>query len=281
MNYIKILFIYMMAVLLTGCMTLDSNLFNSKKQDSYELPGNTIPASLIHQVSFTSNGNTLYGYWVQGDSVADSGLTILYCHGNKYSIDEYWDRVMFLHQLGVNIFIFDFRGYGMSQGESSEQGLHEDGAAALAYVKGTLSVPADSIILYGYSLGNVVSIYLASLSATPPLCLFAEAPFASANSLTQGSTVMDIPPLWLTEGEFNNAENIKKVTCPFYLFHGEKDDFVRYRDNGKVVYENANDPKGESIIPDANHTDIPQVMGIDAYLEAIRTWIKKSKTGIF
>jgi fermentation-respiration switch protein FrsA (DUF1100 family) len=262
---------------LAGCMTLDSNLFNSKQQDSYLLPGNTIPDSLIHQVTFTSSGNTLYGHWVQGDSVADTGLTILYCHGNKYSNDEYWDRVMFMHRLGVNVFIFDFRGYGMSAGESSEKGLHEDGVAALAYVRDTLDVPADSIVLYGYSLGNVVSIYLASLPTTNPLCLFAEAPFASANSLTQGSTVLDLPPLWLIDGEFNNADNIKKISCPFYLFHGRQDDFVRYRDNGRVVLENAPAPKDSTILDKANHTDIPQVMGIEEYLTAIKGWIDQSR----
>jgi fermentation-respiration switch protein FrsA (DUF1100 family) len=277
----KKIFVCVVLMFAVNCMTLDNNLFNSKPLDHYELPGNTIPDSLIQPVSFASNGNTLYGYWVQGDSVADSGLTVLYCHGNKYNIDQYWDRVMYFHQWGVNVFIFDYRGYGMSTGESSEQGLHEDGQAALAYVKNLLHVPADSIVLYGYSLGNVVSIYLASLPTTNALCIFAEAPFASANSLTQGSTVLDIPPQWLTEGKFDNAENIKKISSPFYLFHGKKDDFVRYRDNGKIVYDNAPNPKGCTIVEEANHTDIPETMGIQVYLNTIKTWINKAKSGNF
>ncbi len=103
-------------------------------------------------------------------------------------------------------------------------------------LKAELSTIQDSLCFYGYSLGNVASIYLAA-QIQNPLCLFSEAPFASANSLTQGSVVLDVQPRWLTDGEFDNEKNIKVINTPFLLFHGEDDDFVRYRDNGKVLYE--------------------------------------------
>lgn len=272
---IRTLFILVMVVLLfsVGC-ELDGFLFNSARIDAYTLPGNTIPDSLIEQITFQSESNTLYGYWVGSDD-AHRGLTMLYCHGNKHSIDEYWDRVMFLHELNVNLFIFDFRGYGLSEGTSSETGLHADGIAALNYLLSRDDVQKDSLCFYGYSLGNVVSIYLAA-ERMDPLCLIAESPFASANSLTQGSTVLDIPPLWLTEGDFNNAEFIKQINTPLLLLHGEEDDFVRFRDNGKIVYENAPDPKKLILVPGAGHTDIPQTMGIETYQNAIREWFSKS-----
>ena len=256
---------------------LDTHLFNAKEIDEYELPDNTIQNALIEQVTFKSDGNTIYGYWVKSNG-SQPDLTILYCHGNKHSIDEYWDRVMYLHQLGVNIFIFDYRGYGLSEGEPYEQGLYADGDAALNYVLSLDGVDASSLILYGYSLGNVVSIYLAAEKITP-LCLIAESPFASANSLTQGSTVLDIPSRWLTDGEFDNAEKIKNIDTPFLLFHGEDDDFVRYRDNGKVVYNNAPLPKSFKLIENAGHSDVPETMGIDNYLAAIQEWIDFSMPG--
>jgi fermentation-respiration switch protein FrsA (DUF1100 family) len=256
-------------VLLVGC-ELDGFLFNTKKLDAYQLPGNTIPSSLIEQVTFKSGNNTLYGYWVNS-SGERSGLTILYCHGNKYHIDHYWDRVMFLHRLGVNVFIFDYRGFGMSDGTSSEEGLYADGRAALDYVMSQKAVKSDSLILYGYSLGNVVSIYLAA-ERINPLCLIAEAPFASANSLTQDSLPLDIPARWLTEGQFDNAERIKHISTPFLLLHGANDDFVRYRDNGKIVFQNAPQPKKEIVISGANHTDIPQTLGVETYLDQLQEW---------
>ena len=271
MRYIGIICAFAVFILIVGCMSLDSFLFNEEKLDRYALPGNTIPDSLLEFVSFDSGGNTLYGYWVASDG-ARPGITMLYCHGNKHNIDEYWDRVMLLHELGMNIFIFDYRGFGMSQGESSEDGLYADGEAALNYLLSRSEVHADSICFYGYSLGNVVSIYLAS-AVFDPLCLIAEAPFASANSLTQGSTVLDIPCGWLTDGEFDNAEKIKYISCPFLQFHGEQDDVCRYRDNGKIVFDNAPEPKSLALIPSAAHDNIPDVMGHEQYLAQIAAWI--------
>lgn len=254
---------------------LDSNLFNAKKIDHYKLPGNTIPDTLIEAITFDSEGNTLYGFRVKSNGVRP-GISILYCHGNKHNIDEYWERVMYLHQLGVNIFIFDYRGYGLSEGKSSEHGLYKDGESALNYILSNYQVAEDSLCLYGYSLGNVVSIYLAA-EKIDPLCLISEAPFASANSLAQASSVLDIPELWLTAGKFDNVEKIRRINTPFLLIHGEDDEFIRFRDNGMVVYDNAPQPKALKIVTGAKHTDIPGKMGIDKYKKLVEDWINFSK----
>ena len=257
----------------TAC-ELDSFLFNEKKITHYELPGNTIPDSLLDMVTFNSENNILYGYWVKSNN-SQNGITILYCHGNKYNIDEYWDRVMILHDLGVNVFIFDYRGYGLSEGKSSENGLYKDGESALNFILTNYQVDIDSLCLYGYSLGNVASIYLAA-EKIDPLCLIAESPFASANSLTQASLSLDIPALWLTKGKFDNAEKIRHIKTPFLLIHGEDDDFVRFRDNGKVIFENAPQPKSLKLVPGANHVNISEKMGIDNYLKLVSDWINFS-----
>lgn len=253
---------------------LDSFLFNEQQLKVYTLPGNTIPDSLIEQVTMDSEGYTLYGFWVKSNGEHPE-ITILYCHGNKHHIDEYWDRVIYLHDLGFNIFIYDYRGYGMSEGESSEEGMYADADAALKYVLSRDEVNPEYLCLYGYSLGNVASIYLAA-EKIDPLCLIAESPFASANSLTQGSSVLDIPAQWLTKGKFDNAEKIKKIKTPLLLIHGDADDFVRYRDNGKVIYENAPEPKFMVVVNDAGHSNIPKVMGLDKYLEIVQDWINTS-----
>jgi fermentation-respiration switch protein FrsA (DUF1100 family) len=189
-------------------------------------------------------------------------------------MDAYWDRVEFLRRLGGNIFIFDYRGFGMSEGESSQEGMYADADAALAYVQ-SRGVQADSLVLYGFSLGNVASIHLAANRITPR-CLIAESPFASSTSLTQGGIGLDFPARWLTDGTFNNAETIRKVHVPLLLLHGLDDDFVRYRDNGAIVFENANQPKKLITVKGANHTDVPQTMGVDQYLTELQTWIDGS-----
>ncbi len=253
---------------------LDNFLFNEKKIDQYKLPNNTIPDSLLEMVTFKSQENTLYGYWVKSNNLR-KGITILYCHGNKHNIDEYWDRVMMLHDLGVNVFIFDYRGYGLSEGTSSEDGLYNDGESALNFILSQYHVNKDSLCLYGYSLGNVVSIYLAAEKLNP-LCLISESPFASANSLTQASLSLDIPQQWLTKGKFDNVEKIRRIKTPLLLMHGKDDDFVRFADNGKVVFDNAPQPKLLKIVGGATHTDVPEKMGIDKYKTLIMDWINFS-----
>lgn len=268
------LFALLPLLLFSGC-TLDAFLFNERRLSQYELPGNTIPLSLIQEVTFPSGPYTLHGIWVRSNG-RRPGVTILYCHGNKHNIDEYWDRVMFLHELGVNVFIFDYRGFGRSGGKStSEAGLLEDGVAALDYVLTRLEVHPDSVGLYGYSLGSVISIYLASERFVPGF-LIAEAPFASAASLAQGSVNLALPAGWLTEGRFDNVERVPFVRAPLLLFHGMDDDFVRYRDNGRLVFENAPFPKQLVLVEGAVHDDVPQRMGLDEYRRVIREWMDMS-----
>jgi fermentation-respiration switch protein FrsA (DUF1100 family) len=267
---IKLLLIFSTALLLSSC-ELDDNLFNPMLVDEYKLPGNTIPASFIEQAIFDSEGYKLYGYWIRSKE-RNNPVTILYCHGNKHHIDEYWDRVMLLHETGANIFIFDYRGFGKSEGKSSETGLYADGRAALSYIKNVKGVMDDELCIYGYSLGNVVSIYLAS-KITDPLCLIAEAPFAAANSLLQGSTLLDIPEGWLTGGRFNNIDMVKGVHTRFLLMHGTNDDFIRYEDNGRLVYNAAPQPKELILVEGAHHTNIPGLMGLEEYLRLMRKYL--------
>lgn len=261
---------------LTGCLEMDSFLANEEQLDAYTLPGNTIPGALIEPVTFESEGYTLYGFWVASNG-GRPGVTLLYCHGNKHHIDEYWDRVMFLHELGVNLLVFDYQGFGRSEGTFSEAAMLAGARAALGYVLARPEVVPDSLGLYGYSLGNVASIYLAA-EVFEPAFLVAEAPFASVRALTQGALNLALPAGWLTEGEFDNAERIERIDTPLLLFHGEDDDFVRFRDNGRVVYERAPEPKSLRLVPGARHNNIPQTMGLDAYRAAIREWIDFSRS---
>lgn len=269
---------YMSTLLLPICCglfflscELDDFMFNNSSLDEYKLPANTIPDSLITEVSFDSGGNTLYGFWVASNGDRP-GITVLYFHGNRDHIDHYWDRVMLLHDIGVNIFVFDYRGFGKSEGKSSESGLYRDAEAALDYITTRDETVIDSLIVYGFSLGNVPAIYTAA-ELVDPLILISEAPFASANSLTQGSLVLDIPAGWITNGTFDNSRLIRKISTSFYLLHGTNDDFVRYRDNGAIIYKNAPQPKQQLLVPKASHSDIPEIMGEQVYRNTILGWI--------
>ena len=269
MHAIRILLVIAAALASSAC-EMDGFLFNTEALDRYSPPA-SIPDSLLEKVTFTSDGNTLHGYWIRSDG-SRPGLAILYCHGNKHNMDAYWDRIEFLRTLGADIFTFDYRGFGLSEGSSSQEGMYADAEAALALVMADGFI-ADSLVLYGFSLGNVASIHLAANRITPR-ALIAESPFASSTSLVQGATVLDFPARWLTDGTFNNAETIKRVTAPLLVLHGEEDDFVRYRDNGKVVYDNATTQKTLIAVAAAVHDNVPQTMGLPAYFAALRAHIR-------
>jgi uncharacterized protein len=259
------------ALLLTSC-SLDNFLANEKKLDHYTLSTEIIPEDKREMVTFSSEGHKLYGFWVQPPVWPTSRYAVLYCHGNKDNIEEYWNRVERFYEMGVSCFIFDYRGFGMSEGTPSAKGLYADGHAALAYVRDSLGIPDDRIVLYGFSLGNVVAIDLANLMENPR-ALIAEAPFASADALLQTSVPLDLPGSFVMDEPVNNAEQIRLVHTRYLQLHGQQDDFVPWETNGRIVWENAPEPKTLILLPTAIHTNIPEVMGHAAYDHRILQFI--------
>jgi fermentation-respiration switch protein FrsA (DUF1100 family) len=261
------------AIALCACQDMDAFLANQQSLEAYQLPGNSIDVKRLEEVSFKSGEVNLYGYWVQAKPSVSDATTVIYCHGNKHHLDEYWERVTYLEQLDVNVLIFDYQSFGKSEGIFSEENLLADAEAALAFVQQREDVNTDKIALYGYSLGNVPCIHLASRTGFQPLWLISEAPFAAVDSLVQGSLSLPLPSGWLTTGTFNNLANISQINTPYLLFHGGKDDFVRYQDNGQPLFEAAPEPKSLQLVVEANHNDIPEVLGVDHYINLMREFV--------
>jgi alpha-beta hydrolase superfamily lysophospholipase len=260
------------ALSLFSSCKLDTMLFNAKKLTSYTLSNRVIPDSLRTFVSLTSRGNRIYGFYVKSSGVHPDG-TILYCHGNLESIEPYWERVELLFRAGYNVFIYDYEGYGMSEGECSEEALYADGRASLAYLLSRPDVNKAHIVFYGWSLGAVVAIDLAARQSTPRV-LVCESPFASGEALVQSGTLIDIPGNVVIKGDYNNAAKIRDVHAPFLLFHGTDDRFIDITKNGQVIFDNANEPKKFIRVDGAGHTTVPWTMGADAYIKALVDFIE-------
>jgi fermentation-respiration switch protein FrsA (DUF1100 family) len=267
----KYRYLIIAALLLSGC-SLDSFLYNQQSLDHYEFSTAVIPEANRRIVTLDSEGHTLYGCYVWRDDSLDTGYTVLYCEGNKHNMEEYWDRVELFYQMGLRCFLFDYRGFGMSGGDPSASGLAADGRAALRFVTDSLRVDTLHLILYGYSLGNAVSIELAA-NVVHPYRLIAEAPFASAEALLRNSTPLDLPGGFVIDDNLNNGERIKLNRAPLLLLHGDRDDFIPYPENGRVVYENAPQPKQLVLVHGANHTDIPGVMGAENYMNRVLSFL--------
>jgi alpha-beta hydrolase superfamily lysophospholipase len=254
--------------LLTGCASMDGFLFNSKPLSSYTLPTTVIPESAREFVTLNSGGKKIYGYFVK-PATSRAPVTVLYSHGNSKNIEAYWDRMELFYKSGVQTFIYDYQGYGMSEGTGSEAALQSDAKAALDYVLSRPDVRGTKLVFYGYSLGGYPSIYLASQVRSPDV-LVTEAAFASSEALVQSGTLLDVPGSFLMKGEFNNAENIKRVNCPFVLMHGTADRFIDINRHGERIFANANQPKKFLYIQGAGHSTIPDTMGFDVYISTIK-----------
>lgn len=89
-----------------------------------------------------------------------SNVTFLYTHGNSGGMFKYWYRAVSLWSMGANVFIFSYRGYGLSKGETTRASVKMDADAAATYLKSRKDIDTSRIIIYGYSMGAVTASYL-------------------------------------------------------------------------------------------------------------------------
>lgn len=126
----------------------------------------------------TADGLALNGWFVPADTAE---ATVLFFHGNAGNISHRLGTVEQVHALGFNLFIFDYRGYGRSEGTPDEAGLYEDARAAWDHLTGPLAVATGSIALVGHSLGGAAAADLSTAVDAPFLGL--ESSFASLPSI--------------------------------------------------------------------------------------------------
>lgn len=165
--------------------------------------------------------------------------TVLFFHGNAGNISHRLETIQILNDLHLSVFIFDYRGYGISSGKPSEQGTYADALAALQYVTRTLRLNPNQMIYFGRSLGGAIAAQLAA--EHPPKALILESTFTSAPDMA--SHILPIFPLrWLTRFSYNTLSHIKSIHCPLLVIHSPDDEIIPFQ-FGRRLYESANEPK--------------------------------------
>ena len=184
----------------------------------------------------TEDQQQLHGWFIPANAGDD---VLLFFHGNAGNISHRLDSIQIFRQLGLSVFIFDYRGYGQSTGKPSEKGTYLDAIAAYEYLVRERSVNPDHLIYFGRSLGGAVASHLAVKH--PPKALILESTFTSAPDMA--SRLFPIFPMrWLTRFSYSNIDNIKSIHCPVLIVHSPEDDIIPY-DLGRKLYEAANEPK--------------------------------------
>jgi len=200
---------------------------------------------------------------------AGSRRTLLWFHGNAGNIGNRVDLLSLLHRkLKSNVLIMDYRGYGLSEGEISEEGTRLDARAAYDYLLSRSDINPREIILFGRSLGAAVAIDLAVDLEHGALIL--EAPFTSIKEMAK-KTFPFLPTSMLLKTRYDSLSKIKAVQLPLLILHGDQDQVVPFS-QGRALFSAANDPKTFYIIRGAGHND-SYVVGGKGYFEALQGFV--------
>ena len=193
----------------------------------------------------TSDGETLVAYY----KPAEAGQpTILYFHGNADRPNMRQHRKALLTQNGRGLLYLCYRGFSGSSGEPSEAGLRLDAEAAYAWLKAR--IPAQSIVLYGESLGTGVAVALAGRVEVKAVVL--DAPYTSTADVALNQYPF-LPVHWLMHDQYPSLQRIGSVKAPLLILHGTQDRMVPY-EMGQKLFQAAKGPKTFVTIPDGDHT---------------------------
>jgi len=209
-----------------------------------------------------SDGVTLHGWLVPAPGAR---VTVIWFHGNAGNIGDRVHNIGYLHRvLRVNVFIFDYRGYGQSQGsrsDLSEEATYRDGQGAVAYLRGRSDVRQTAGVYFGRSLGAAVAVELAR--AHPPAGLILETAFTTLKDVAR--VHYPFVPLWFLRTKYESLQKIPEIRVPLLILHGDRDEVVPL-EQAKRLYAAANEPKQLYVIRGAHHNDT-YVAGGAAYFD--------------
>lgn len=189
------------------------------------------------EIKLRTNDDLLLDGWFI--PAANPRGVVLFFHGNAGNISHRLETLLVFHRLGLSTLIFDYRGYGASEGKMDEQGSYRDAAAAWHYLTVQRKVPSQNIIFYGRSLGGAIAIHLAGVHV--PKALIIESSFTSIPDLA-AEIYPYLPVRWLSRFRYDAREKLKTVKSPVLIIHSPEDEIIPF-EHGRQLFRVANEPK--------------------------------------
>ena len=193
-------------------------------------------------------------------------LVILLLHGNAGNVSH---RLQFYETwlgLGVNVFAFDYRGFGLSDGKASEEGTYRDAQAAMAWLRGR-GFPEERVIVIGKSLGGGVASELAVRERVGALVL--QSTFTSIPDI--GAELFPwLPVRWLHSIKYDTLNKLPRIEVPVLIVHSRTDDLIGFR-HAERNFSAAREPK-MFLETAGDHTNVLEVdragyvAGLDNFL---------------
>jgi uncharacterized protein len=212
------------------------------------------------------DGTHLHGWWIPAPRRPASAHVLL-CHGNAGNIGDRVLHARLLADAGLDVFLFDYRGYGSSEGSPDEEGTYRDARAARAAVLRQDGVDGGRILYLGESIGGAVALALA-LEA-PPLGLVLQSAFTSIRDM--GRLHYPVIPSALVPDAYPNLRRVAALRSPLLVIHGDRDDIVPVA-HGRALFDAAPEPKRLEIVRGAGHNDLLAAMGA-SYGTTVAEWI--------
>lgn len=221
---------------------------------TYRLPFNDVTLK-------TADGLSLAAWYVPPPRA--DGPVVLQCHGNGGNISWNLDLAATLREAGVGVMLFDYRGYGRSEGSPDEQGTYRDARAAWDYLTKTLALPPERILLYGQSLGGGVASHLAE--QVKPAGLILESTFTSL--VDRGAeSFWFLPVRLLARYRYPTIDRLAGLSCPVLILHSRSDEIVAFH-HGRDLFAAAHEPK-RFVELKGDHNNAFQISG-DVFVHAV------------
>ena len=211
----------------------------------------------------TTDGVTLHGWFIAGRS----DRVLLFFHGNAGNISHRLQSIRQFRDLGLSVFIIDYRGYGQSEGRATEKGIYRDADAAWRYLTEERSVTPRDIIIFGRSLGASVASRLASQQQ--PLALVVESSFTSVPDIAR-ELYPWLPVRWLSRLNHATREYITEVRCPVLVVHSRDDEIIPFQ-HAETIFASANEPRSLLAIR-GTHNDA-FLRDADTYIQGLRDFL--------
>ena len=183
----------------------------------------------------TEDGLKLSAWFIPAEHARQ---TVLFCHGNAGNISHRLDTANIFNELGVNCLLFDYRGYGNSQGKPTEEGTYLDAEAAWNWLI-ERGIGPEQIIIFGRSLGGSIASHLAA--KVHPSGLVLESNFTSY--VDMGKKFYPYMPIRLfARFNYNAIDHIRQIDCPLLIIHSRNDEVIPF-EFGLKLYDAAKEPK--------------------------------------
>jgi fermentation-respiration switch protein FrsA (DUF1100 family) len=215
----------------------------------------------------TADGERLHAWWFRARG-APLGH-VLFCHGNAGNVADRLLHARLLTDAGLDVFLFDYRGYGRSTGRPDEEGTYRDARAARSALLGLEGVDPGRVFYLGESLGGAVALALAR--EAPPRGLILVSTFTSVRDMAR--LHYPVIPLFLVPDAYPSLERIPGLECPLLVLHGDRDEIVPV-DHARALFAAAPEPKRLHVFAGAGHNDLVDRAGRD-WAATIADWVRE------